>query len=157
MNFSLFRMEKAFSVQISGELNETNFENLSFNWEFNFVTFEINEIFPPQKFLLLKYNQLKRSTLVSKPCCLFLLYLYFNSTSVIILSYYLPHFLSSKAAAEKSSESYMIWNLSQETLKLHPHGSSFNHPSLNTLPFFRFYRIPEPFKTSRRNIGKNFR
>ena len=56
-NFSPFRMEKVFWKQFSGEFNETNFENPSFAWEFNFVSCEINEIFPPQKFLLLKYYQ----------------------------------------------------------------------------------------------------
>ena len=45
-------MEKDFSKQFSGEFNETSFENPCFSWEFKFVSCKINEIFPPQKFLL---------------------------------------------------------------------------------------------------------
>ena len=52
-NFPAFRMEKGFSKQFSGEFNKTNFENPCFAWEFNFVSCKINEIFTPQKFLLL--------------------------------------------------------------------------------------------------------
>ena len=46
-------MEKGFSKQFSEEFNETNFENPCFAWEFNFVSCKINEIFTPQKFLLI--------------------------------------------------------------------------------------------------------
>ena len=52
-NFPPFRLEKDFSKQLLGEFNETNFENPCFSWEFNFASYKINEIFPPQKFLLL--------------------------------------------------------------------------------------------------------
>ena len=52
-NFHPFRLEKDFSKQLLGEFNETNFENPCFSWEINFAKYKINEIFPPQKFLLL--------------------------------------------------------------------------------------------------------
>ena len=52
-NFPLFRLEKDFSKHFLGEFNKTKFENPCFSWEFNFASYKINEIFPPQKFLLL--------------------------------------------------------------------------------------------------------
>ena len=44
------RMEKDFSKQFSGKFNEMNFENPCFATEFNFVSWKVTEIFPPQNF-----------------------------------------------------------------------------------------------------------
>ena len=52
-NFPPIRMEKDFSKQFPGKFNQTNFENLCFARELNFVSCKINGIFPPQKFFLL--------------------------------------------------------------------------------------------------------
>ena len=57
-------MEQDFLKEFLGNFNETNFEKQCFSWEFNFISCKINEIFRPQKLLLLlssPYSLLKSS------------------------------------------------------------------------------------------------